>query len=55
MVQIVERLNDPGIDTNEKLMQWFERKFEKRVMEKIVAEIATRHIEISKIVDNLEK
>lgn len=39
LVKIVERLIDPDINTQPKLMHWSKRNFENRVLEKVSKEI----------------
>lgn len=55
LIKIIDKINDPDVDANEKLMQWLKNKFEKKVMEKVAIEIVVRQVELSKLVTNLGK
>lgn len=54
LVHIFENVNNDDIDANEKLLQWSEKKFEKKVLEKVSTEISIRQVELSNIVNNVE-
>lgn len=53
IAQIIEKLNDPNIYANKKLLQWSKMKFGKKVMAKVIAEIVIRKVEIFCLVNNL--
>ena len=40
LANIVEKINDVGLDTNVKLLEWFEQKFQAKVNENISSAIA---------------
>lgn len=42
LVQIVKKVNSDVSEANEKLMQWSERKFETKVLEKVSIEIVVK-------------
>ena len=52
---IVEQITNADLDTNVKLMEWLERKFQGRVNEKISREIALSQVELATKIDYVTK
>ena len=48
---IVEQVTNEDLDTNVKLMEWSERKFQGKVNEKISSEIALSQVELATKID----
>ena len=48
---IVEQLTNEDLDTNFKLMEWSQRKFQGKVNEKISSEIALSQVELGTKID----
>ena len=55
LVQIVEIFNTKDIEANEKVMAWFENKFEKKLIEKFSIEIIVWKVELMTLVQNIEE
>ena len=47
LFDIVEQVTDVDLDTNVKLMEWSEKKFQGKVNEKIYGEIALSQVELA--------
>ena len=52
---IVDQVIDTNLDTNVKLLEWLERRFQSRVNEKISSEIALSQVEMAKKIDHVTK
>ena len=52
---IVDRVQDADLDTNVKLLEWSERKFQAKVNEKISSEIALSHVELAQKIEKLKE
>ena len=50
---IVEQVTDTDLDTNVKLLEWSERRFQSQVNEKISSEIALSQVEMDKKIDHV--
>ena len=50
---IVEQVTDADLDTNVKLMEWLERRFQGKVNEKISSEIALSQVELATKIDRV--
>ena len=55
LTNIVERVNDMDLDTNIKLIEWFERKFQNKVNEKISSVISLTQVEITTKIESVKK
>ena len=55
LTNILERVTDTNLDTNVKLLEWPERKFQNKVNEKISSVIALTHIEIATNIESVKK
>ena len=55
LLDIVDQVTNEDQETNVKLMEWFERKFQGKVNEKISSEIALSQVELAKIIDKVKK
>ena len=51
---IVDQVQNEDLDTNVKLLEWFEKKFEMKVNEKISNEIALSQVELAKKIEKCE-
>lgn len=51
----MEKVTYDGIDANKKLLKLFEQKFEKKVLEKVLAKTTIRQVEISNLVNNIDE
>ena len=51
LVHVVEKINNDDIDANEKLLHYFEKKFENKVLEKVSTKIAISQVELSNLVN----
>ena len=51
---IVDQVQNEGLDTNVKLLEWFEKKFQMKVNEKISGEIALTQVELAKKVEKVK-
>ncbi len=54
LVTILEKVHDPTIDVQEKMMQWEEKKYASMVMKKVPSEIVIKQVEISTLIIELE-
>lgn len=52
---IVERVSDTDLDTNIKLLEWSEKKFQNKVNEKIYSDIALRQVALETKIDGVKK
>ena len=50
---IVEKVTNADVETNVKLMEWSERKFQGKVNEKISSEIALSQVELATKIDHV--
>ena len=50
---IVEQIKNANLDTNVKLMEWLERKFQGKVNENISSEIALSQVELANKIDRV--
>ena len=48
LLDIVDQVQDADLDTNAKLLEWSERKFQSKVNEKIATKIALSQVELAK-------
>ena len=55
LIEIVEKVNNEDIDTSAKLLEWSEKKFQRKVNEKIYGEIALTQVALSTKVEDLKK
>ena len=55
LIDIVEKVNNEDLDTNEKLLGWFERKFQEKVNEKIFGDIALTQVALFTNVEDVKK
>ena len=53
LFEIVEQVTNADLDTNVKLMEWLERKFQGKVNEKISSEIALSQVELATKIDHV--
>ena len=53
LLDIVEQVTDTDLDTNVKLLEWSERRFQSRVNEKISTEISLSQVEMAKKIDHV--
>ena len=53
LLDIVDQVQDPNLDTNVKLLEWSERRFHRKVNEKIATEIVLSQMEMAKKIDRL--
>ena len=53
--EIVDQVQDSDLDTNAKLLQWLERKFQSKVNEKIATEITLSQVELAKKIEHFNK
>ena len=60
LIDIVEKVNNEDLDTNAKLLEWSERKYQGKVNEKISSEIALTQVvlvtkveEVKKVLENI--
>ena len=51
----VEKVCDADLDTNAKLFEWFEKKFQHKVNDKISSEIALTQVALETKIDNVKK
>ena len=52
---IVEQVTDADLDTNVKLLEWSERRFQSKVNEKILGEIALSQVELATKIEQVKK
>ena len=50
---IVDQVQDVDLDTNAKLLEWFERKFQSKVNEKIATKISLSQVTPRKLIVSL--
>ena len=55
LAHIVEQVQNEDQDTNVKLMEWSEKKFQGKVNEKIASEIALSQVELAKLIEKVKK
>ena len=55
LVNIVDKIKDEDLDTNVKWLEWYERKFHTKVLEKISNVIALRQVDLATKMENLKK
>ena len=55
MPNILEKINDEELDTNVKLLEWYEKKFQAKVNEKISSAIALCQVELATKIDGVKK
>ena len=55
LIDIVEKVNNEDLDTNAKLFEWFERKFQGKVNEEISSDIAFTQVPLSTKVEDMNK
>ena len=55
LTNIVERVSDTNLDTNAKLLEWFKKKFQSKVNEKIYSEIALTQVALATKIDSVKK
>ena len=55
LLDIVDQVQDADLDTNVKLLEWFERKFQGKVNEKIATNIALSQVELDKKLERVTK
>ena len=51
----MEKVSNEDLDTNEKILEWSEKKFQGKVNEKISSEIALQQVALVKKVKDLKK
>ena len=51
---IVDQVNNEDHDTNEKLMEWLEKKFQKKVNQKISNDIILGQVDLAKKLDRVK-
>src|SRR5271155_2009099 len=55
LTEIVEQVTNEDQETNVKLMEWSEKKFQGKVNEKIASEIALSQVELAKVIEKVKK
>ena len=55
LLEIVEQVTNENQDTNVKLMEWSEKKFQGKFNEKISSEIALSQVELATKIEKLKK
>ena len=55
MIDIVEKVSNEDLDTNAKLLEWLEKKFQKKVNEKISSDIAIPKVPLATMVEDVKK
>ena len=55
LAHIVEQVQNEDLETNVKLMEWSEKKFQGSVNEKIANEIALSQVALAKVMENAKK
>ena len=55
VIDIVETVGNEDLDTNAKLLEWFEKKFQGKVNEKISGEIALQQVALATKVEDVKK
>ena len=51
---IMDQVQNEDLDTNVKLLEWFERKFQMKVNEKISSKIALTQVELAKKIEKVK-
>ncbi len=51
----MEKVSDANLDTNAKLFEWFEKKFQHKVNEKISSEIVLTQVALATKIDSVKK
>ena len=51
---IVDQVQNEDLDTNVKLLEWFERKFQMKVNEKISSEITLTQVDLAKKIEKVK-
>ena len=54
LVTIVDKIKDEDLDSNVKLLEWFERKFHTKVLKKISSAIALRQVDLATKMENVK-
>ena len=52
---IVEKIKDEDLDSNFKLLEWSQRKFHTKVLEKISSDIALRQVDLATKMESVKK
>lgn len=55
LADIAEQVQDEDQETNIKLMEWSEKKFQGKVNEKIASEITSSQVELAKVIEKAKK
>ena len=55
MTNIVEKVNNADLDTNARLLEWSEKKFQIKANEKISTDIALTQVSLPTKVENVKK
>ena len=55
LTHIVEKVSDANLDTNAKLLEWLEKKFQNKVNEKISGDIALTQVALATKVEDVKK
>ena len=55
LANIVERVNNTNLDSNVKLLEWSERKFQGKVNEKISSSIELSQVELATKIESVKK
>ena len=55
LIDIVEKVSNEDIDTNAKLLEWLEKKFQNKVNEKIFGDIALTKVTLATKVEDVKK
>ena len=55
LLDIVEKINNEDLDTNAKLLEWSEKKFQIKVNEKISSEIALTQVALATKIEEVKK
>ena len=51
---MVDKIRDEDLDSNVKLLEWSERKFQSKVLEKIPSAIALRQVDLATKVESVK-
>ena len=51
----MEKINDEDLDTNVKLLEWSEKKFQTKVNEEISSVIALHQVELATMIEGVKK